>query len=128
RVYTYLEGMGWASWNLFVSVSAFVLALGFALTLFNLLYSRRHGVRALDNPWNGDSLEWVTASPPEGCNFHELPVVQGRWALWAEQKSGERRVVNGLRDDRREALVTSVLDAEPQAVMLTAVPTPWPFF
>src|SRR5690554_447129 len=90
RVYTYLEGMGWGAWNLFVTVSAFVLALGFALTLFNLLYSRSRGAPAPANPWNGDTLEWASASPPENCNFRETPVVQGRWALWAEAESGER--------------------------------------
>jgi hypothetical protein len=63
------------------------------------------------DPWNADSLEWATSSPPPSYNFFRLPVVQGREALWS--RSAEAPVVVGLRSDCREVLVTQVMDAEP---------------
>jgi hypothetical protein len=37
---------------------------------------------APDDPWDGDSLEWATTSPPPEYNFAALPVVEGRHPLW----------------------------------------------
>jgi len=57
-------------------------------------------------------LEWAIASPPPNYNFHNIPVVQGRYALW--QATQDAPVVRGLSTTKREGLVTSVLDAEPE--------------
>jgi cytochrome c oxidase subunit 1 len=62
-------------WNVLSSAGASVLALGYALPLFYLLWSLRHGPIAPANPWNAKGLEWQTASPPPPENFHSLPVV-----------------------------------------------------
>jgi len=32
--------------------------------------------------FGADSLEWSIASPPPNYNFHNIPVVQGRYHLW----------------------------------------------
>jgi cytochrome c oxidase subunit 1 len=58
-------------------------------------------------------------------NFAELPVVEGRHALW--DRSVPAPVVTGVSDDRREVVVTDVLDATPVYKDLFPEPTMWPF-
>ncbi|MGI8877308.1 MAG: hypothetical protein ACR2G8_01690, partial [Candidatus Limnocylindria bacterium] len=43
--------------------------------LFNVFSSLRGGRPAGDDPWEGDTLEWVTTSPPSPWNFRRIPVV-----------------------------------------------------
>lgn len=127
RVYTYLDAMGWGDVNLFVTAGAFVLATGFLLTFWNFFYSLRRGAPAGNNPWNAATLEWATTSPPQNCNFPAIPVVQGRYANWDEARSGVRHCVTGLSETQREVVVTTIMDAQPQAVQVLPNPTFWPF-
>lgn len=126
RVYTYLPEMGWGDLNLLASIGALILASGVLVTLLNTLISSRNGAIAGDNPWNADTLEWGTTSPPPVFNFARIPVVTGRWLLWDQQRSGEAPYVSGLDPDRREILVTRILDAEPEAVQTLPGPSIWP--
>ena len=127
RVYTYHDSMQWGDLNMLITIGAFVLASGFLLSLINLLRSARHGKPAGDNPWHADTLEWATTSPPANYNFRHTPVVNSRWHLWHENQTQERQIITGLRTDRREVLVTTVLDAEPQTVVILPDPSIWPF-
>jgi len=61
--------------NVLSSAGAPVLALGYLLPLFYLLYSLRWGPVAGPNPWEAKGLEWQTPSPPPEHNFDHLPVV-----------------------------------------------------
>jgi cytochrome c oxidase subunit 1 len=125
RVYTYPADAGWNTLNLISSLGAVLLALGGALFIYNVVRSLRSGAVAGDNPWNADSLEWATTSPPPVYNFAELPVVQGRHALW--DRTTPAPVVVGVRSDRREVLVTDVLEAEPVHRDVFPEPSMWPF-
>lgn len=126
RVYTYLEPLGWGDLNLFVSLSSGLLAVGFLATFVNVFRSLKRGRPAGDNPWDADSLEWGTASPPPPYNFRYIPVVMGRYPLWEHLKNQEVPVVTGIRSDRRELLVTSLLDAHPESRSKMPGPTVWP--
>jgi cytochrome c oxidase subunit 1 len=53
------------------------------------------------------------ASPAPDYNFAYIPIVHGRSPLWADR--GALEAVSGLREDRREVLQTTMLDAEPDA-------------
>ena len=125
RVYTYPPDVGWNTLNLVSSLGALLLALGGAFLVYNVIRSLRLGTIAGDNPWNADSLEWGTASPPPVYNFADLPVVEGPHALW--DRTLPAPVVTGVRADRREVLVTDVLDATPVYRDLFPEPTMWPF-
>jgi cytochrome c oxidase subunit 1 len=61
--------------NVLSSAGASVLAVGYLLPLFYLLWSLRYGPRAGPNPWRATGLEWQTASPPPVTNFATIPVV-----------------------------------------------------
>jgi cytochrome c oxidase subunit I+III len=125
RVYTYPESMGWGTLNLVASGGALLMALGGLMLVANVVLSRRRGAVAGDNPWNADTLEWGTSSPPPVYNFLHLPIVEGPNALW--DRSAEQPVVTGVRSDCREVLVTDVMDAEPAHKTVFPEPSIWPF-
>ena len=125
RVYTYLPESGWGTLNMIASIGAFVLAASVIVFIVNFLWSRQVGALAGDNPWAADSLEWSVSSPPPSYNFHNIPVVQGRYALW--EATPDAPVVRGLSTKEREGLVTSVLDAEPELRFDIPGPSIWPF-
>lgn len=57
------------------SMGAGMLAVGYAMPAFYLLWSLRFGRRAGADPWDATGLEWTTSSPPPTHNFLEQPVV-----------------------------------------------------
>jgi cytochrome c oxidase subunit 1 len=111
RIYTYLDGLGWGGLNLIATIGAFTIASSVIVFLFNVVTSLRHGAIAGANPWDADTLEWGTSSPPVTYNFQHIPVVQGSAGLWSRTPDGP--VVTGLASDQREVLVTTVMDAVP---------------
>jgi cytochrome c oxidase subunit I+III len=125
RVYTYQPETGWGTLNLIASIGAFVLASGVLVFMINAFWARRAGAVAGDNPWAADSLEWSIPSPPPNFNFHNIPVAQGLYPLW--QATEDAPVVRGLSTSKRETLVTSVMDAEPELRFEIPGPSIWPF-
>ncbi|HKG23690.1 MAG TPA: cbb3-type cytochrome c oxidase subunit I, partial [Blastocatellia bacterium] len=126
RVYTYLPESGWGNLNLLATLGGAVMTVGIVVFIGNVFWSRRHGEHAGDNPWGASTLEWATSSPPPSYTFLHIPIVQGREALWARSEAGP--VVTGLRSDRREVLVTKVLDAEPDSRFELPGPSIWPLW
>src|SRR5215212_825833 len=104
RVYTYLPGTGWGGLNLLATAGGVILTLGVLAFMINVFRSLRRGEQAGDNPWDADTLEWATSSPPPNYNFLHVPTVAGRNALW--DKAEGQPVVTGLRSDIRGTLVT----------------------
>src|SRR5947209_8786478 len=87
RIYTYQAGQGWSTYNLISSIGSFILALGIAMTIVNVVMSLRRGRLAGPHPWKANTLEWFVASPPPVNNFDVIPRV---------------RSVEPLRDVRRQ--------------------------
>jgi cytochrome c oxidase subunit 1 len=73
RVASYDPQFG--TWNLFISLSAFVLGASFLVFFYNAATSLVKGEKAPPNPWGGRSLEWTVPSPPGHGNFAVEPVV-----------------------------------------------------
>ncbi len=136
RVYTYESDLGWDGLNLVISIAAFLFAFGTLLTLWNFIWSQFRGEPAPADPWDGDSLEWATTSPPPEYNFALAPVVNSRHPLWDEPQplpvaapgpDRARRAlgVEGALD--KEMPVTEGLDALPQDTLGIPQPTYLPF-
>jgi len=126
RIYTYQPEMPWDTLNMFVSLSALILAIGFLLFFYDAIRSARSGAIAGPNPWKASTLEWATASPPPAYNFRYIPVVTSRDPLWTT--SGELTVAVGLRTDRRELVVSTVAEARPEARESSPRNSIWPFW
>jgi cytochrome c oxidase subunit 1 len=125
RVYTYLPETGWGPLNLVATAGAGLMAVAVLLFVWNVLRSRRAGVVAGPDPWGGPTLEWSTPSPPPDYNFAFLPVVGGRDPRWTD--GADPPHVTGLRTDRRDVLVTGLLDAVPDHRHELDGPSIWPF-
>jgi cytochrome c oxidase subunit I+III len=125
RVYTYLPETGWGDLNLLSTIGGLVLTLGVLTYVGNMLWSLAAGPAAGNDPWASDTLEWATSSPPPPYDFQYLPTVDSRYPLWTWRE--DQPVVTGLRTDRREVLVTDLLDAEPDHRDILPGPTIWPF-
>jgi len=125
RVYTYQPEMPWGSLNMFVSLSACLLAAGFLLFFIDVLRSMHAGPLAGSNPWNAATLEWATTSPPPSYNFARIPVVSGANPLWEDP---DQPAASGLRVERRELVISTIAAAIPEARDASPANSIWPFF
>ena len=125
RVYTYPEELGWGTLNMISTLGAAVFALGVLLIVIELL--RRFRITERDqvgNIWNAGTLEWL---PSDNYGIRSLPIVESRYPIWdqpglAKDVEAGRFFLPGAPTHRREALVTSAIDAEPEFVMQLPMP------
>jgi cytochrome c oxidase subunit I len=66
----------WTSANQVSTAGSYLMAVSILVFLWNVWRSVRRGEAAGDDPWEGNSLEWATTSPPPHHNFHHLPEVR----------------------------------------------------
>lgn len=116
RIYTYKAGLGWDSMNMLITVGAFILAFGILLTIINFFWSLKHGRIAGKNPWNADTLEWSTDSPPKPYGSVHIPTVITRHPLWDEHCEEEDPSGERVLDQDRLTLASTWLDADTVAL------------
>jgi heme/copper-type cytochrome/quinol oxidase subunit 1 len=77
RTYHYPQSPEWGTLNFISTIGAYIIALGVLVFLFNVFVYvfLKQGRPAGDDPWQGDTLEWATASPPPAYNFARIPAV-----------------------------------------------------
>src|SRR5438477_347563 len=77
RTFHYPQSPEWASLNLVSTIGAYIIGISVAVLLFNFFHSivLGNGRPAGDDPWEADTLEWATTSPPQPYNFARIPVV-----------------------------------------------------
>jgi cytochrome c oxidase subunit 1 len=75
RVYTYSHGGAWEWYNLISTIGSGIMGLGILVFIANVIVTARKGVRAGNDPWLADTLEWYTTSPPPAHNFDALPYI-----------------------------------------------------
>src|SRR5881397_60742 len=77
RTYHYVQSPEWGMLNLISTIGVYLIALSIMIFIFNFISSivMKGGKVADDDPWEGDTLEWATSSPPPAYNFARIPVV-----------------------------------------------------
>ena len=126
RLYTYPSGLQWEAGNMWTSAGAVIFAIGLLVSVVNFLVSMRRGEPAGKNPWNGDTLEWSTESPPAEYGSVHIPTVKTRHPLWDEHEEEYDPEGIHILDQARLTLSTSWLDARPVAIAKMAEDTPMP--
>ncbi len=129
RVFTYPEGLGFDGLNLISTVGAFILAAGVLVFAWDVVRPKGRQPYGPRNPWNAGTLEWLAEVPPDKpWGVRSVPVIESRYPLW-EQPDLVRNVDAGryyipdAEERKRETLVTSVLDAEPEECLRLPGPT-----
>ena len=61
--------------NIFSTAGASLMAMGYILPVFYLLWSLKYGKVAGPNPYRATGLEWQSTSPPPTFNFDQTPLV-----------------------------------------------------
>jgi cytochrome c oxidase subunit 1 len=76
RIADYAASTGWSELNLAATAGGFIIAFAMLPFFWNVLVSLRNGKIANDDPWEANTLEWVTTSPPPAYNFDYLPEIR----------------------------------------------------
>jgi len=88
RIADYSSASGWNDLNLLATIGGFTIAASMLPLLWNVFVSLRSGELAGDDPWEGNTLEWATSSPPPPYNFDHLPPIRSERPVF-DQRHGD---------------------------------------
>jgi cytochrome c oxidase subunit I len=72
RIADYPANAGFTFYNQIATLGAFLIALSVLLFIVNFIITIRKPPTAGDDPWEANTLEWATSSPPPPHNFDRL--------------------------------------------------------
>ncbi|MEK6192169.1 MAG: cytochrome c oxidase subunit I [Chloroflexota bacterium] len=76
RIADYAADAGWTEMNLISTAGAFLIAFSMVPFVVNVVTTLLNGEKVGDDPWEGNTLEWATTSPPPTYNFDRLPPIR----------------------------------------------------
>ena len=78
RIADYPADVGWTVLNQLSTAGSILLGLATIPFLVAVVVALRQPATAPDDPWEANSLEWATTSPPPHHNFDHLPPIRSR--------------------------------------------------
>lgn len=133
RVYTYPAFESWTWLNLLSSVGGFIMTIGFALVVIDLIAQIGFGRRVRRDPWKATTLEWAMPIPPAPYAFASLPRIDGPGdriapaALGPSLARGEG-YLGFARNGWQEILGVSMTTGEPEQLVVLPRPTYLPLW
>jgi cytochrome o ubiquinol oxidase subunit 1 len=90
RLDHYDPSLGWQGLFVVAGVGVLLISVGVVFQILQLIYSIINRKKYLvgEDPWNGRTLEWSTATPPKEYVFAIIPTVTSRDAFWEMKKKG----------------------------------------
>ncbi len=85
RIADYSSTAGWNDLNLAATIGSFLIAVSVLPFLWNVFITLRSGEPAGDDPWQANTLEWATSSPPPPYNFDHLPEIRSERPLFDQR-------------------------------------------
>ncbi|MBD0417032.1 cytochrome c oxidase subunit I [Oryzicola mucosus] len=123
RISTYPSNWGWDWLNLLSSFGGFIMTMGFALVLVDIVMQFRLGRRGTRNPWDAGTLEWAMPTPPPDYNFAALPAVTQRADSLDPGRLGNNLAAGDgylgfARASRQESLGVDMMTGKPDQVIV----------
>jgi cytochrome c oxidase subunit I len=94
RIQDYAALPDWVGINQLQTVGALIIALSTAPFLANVVMTMRRRDKDPEDPWEGNSLEWYTSSPPPAHNFDSLPEIHSERPLFDLRHAEEEATVH----------------------------------
>ena len=92
RIQDYAPLKDWIGLNQLQTAGALIIALSTAPFLANVVMTLRRKDRDPEDPWEGNTLEWYTTSPPPAHNFDSLPEIHSERPLFDLRHADELTV------------------------------------
>ena len=92
RIQDYAPLKDWIGLNQLQTAGALLIALSTAPFLANVVMTMRRKDRDPEDPWEGNTLEWYTSSPPPVHNFDSLPEIHSERPLFDLRHADELTV------------------------------------
>jgi cytochrome c oxidase subunit 1 len=92
RIQDYAPLKDWVGLNQLQTAGALLIALSTAPFLANVVMTIRRKDRDPEDPWEGNTLEWYTTSPPPAHNFDSLPEIHSERPLFDLRHADELTV------------------------------------
>ena len=89
RIADYSATAGWNDLNLLATIGGFTIAAAMLPFLWNIFVTLRGGEPAGDDPWEGNTLEWATSSPPPPYNFDHLPPIRSERPVFDQRHAND---------------------------------------
>jgi cytochrome c oxidase subunit 1 len=110
RVAVYLHDPQWKTLNDWSTFGAVLVGISTIIFVVNVAASwKKYPVG--DNPWDAQTLEWFTTSPPPHHNFYRLPQIRSERPTWDYNHPEHKSLAHGGGTDEPPPLAATLTSA-----------------